>query len=143
PANAGSYHVTVANTAGSVTSSNATLTVDSAMTATLTPTTGATGVCYDTPLTIVFSQTPVLSGAGKFNIYDSTNNATPIDTIDTSLGSVQTRTVGGETFNAFPVIINGNAVQIYPDNGRLSPNQMYYVTVDPGTITDTNGALYA
>jgi PKD repeat protein len=142
PANAGNYNVIVANSAESVTSSNATLTVDSAMTAILFPTNGAVNVCYDTPLFITFTQTPVLSGTGKVNIYAS-GSTNPVDTIDTSLGQLQARTIGGEPFNTYPIIINGNTVQIYPHLDVLTSNQQYYVTVDAGLFTDTNGALYA
>ncbi|HVM60492.1 MAG TPA: pectinesterase family protein [Verrucomicrobiae bacterium] len=143
PANAGTYSVFIANSAGSVTSSNAVLTVDSAMTATLTPADGATNVCYDTPLFITFSQTPVLSHTGKINIYNSTNSTTPVDTIDTSHGLLQVRTIATESFATYPVIITSNTAAIYPHLGVLSTNQQYYVTVDAGLFTDTNGALYA
>jgi T5SS/PEP-CTERM-associated repeat protein len=143
PANAGSYHVIVGNTAGSIISTNATLTVDSTMAAVLTPASGAVGVCYDTPLFMAFNQTPVLSGAGKINIYNVTNPATPVDTIDTSLGLLQVRTIGSESFATYPVIINGNTAQIYPHLDLLTSNQQYFVTVDAGLFTDTNGALYA
>jgi pectin methylesterase-like acyl-CoA thioesterase/PKD repeat protein len=143
PANAGAYNVTVANVGGSVTSSNATLTVDSTMAATLTPGNGAVNVCYDTPLFMAFNQTPVLSGAGKVKIYNMTNSATPVDTIDTGAGLVQARSIGGDgSFVTYPVIINGNTVQVYPHLGVLSSNQQYYVTVDAGIFTDTTGALY-
>jgi len=144
PTNAGNYSVTVTNTAGSVTSAGATLTVDSAMTATLFPTNGAVNVCYDTPLFITFSQTPVLSSTGKVNIYNVTNSATSVDTIDISLGQLQLRSIGGDgTFATYPIIINGNTAQIYPHLDLLSANQQYYVTVDAGLFTDTNGALFA
>jgi PKD repeat protein len=143
PANAGSYKVVLVNVAGSITSSNATLTVDSTMSAALTPANGATAVCYDTPLYLAFNQTPVSTGAGKINIYDSTNSVTPVDTIDTSAGNVQSRTIGTEVFNTFPVIITSNTVAIYPHLDILSSNQTYYVTVDPGTFADTTGALFA
>ncbi len=143
PANAGSYDVQVSNAAGEVTSTNATLTVDSAMAATLTPANGAVNVCDDTPLFMAFSQTPVLTGTGKVTIYNVNNPGTPVDTIDTSLGPLQSRTIGTETFNTYPVITNGNAVAIYPHLGVLAYNQTYYVTVDPGIFTDTDGALYA
>jgi PKD repeat protein len=142
PANDGNYKVTVANIAGSATSSNATLTVNSVMTAAPTPANGATGICYDTPLYLLFSRTPIETGAGKINIYDSTNSATPVDTIDTSLGNIQTRTIGTESFATFPIIITGNTVAIYPHLDILSSNQTYYVTVDPGTFAETNGAFF-
>jgi PKD repeat protein len=143
PANDGNYNVVVANVAGYATSSNATLTINSTMTASLTPTNGATAVCYDTPLYMLFSRTPVETGAGKINIYDSTNSVTPVDTIDTSAGNLQPRTIGTETFNTFPIIITGNTVAIYPHLDLLSSNQTYYVTVDPGTFAETNGAFFA
>ena len=143
PANDGNYNVVVANVAGSATSSNATLTVNSTMSATLTPANGTTAVCYDTPLYLLFSKTPIETGAGKINIYDSTNSTTPVDTIDTSLGNVQTRTIGTEAFATFPIIITGNQVAVYPHLDILSSNQTYYVTVDPGTFAETNGAFFA
>jgi len=143
PANNGSYKVRVSNTAGTVDSSNATLTVNSTMAAVLTPTSGAPSVCYDTPLFMAFDRTPLLSGAGKVSIYNETNPATPVDTIDTGLGLVQTRSIGGESFATFPIIITNNTVSIYPHLGVLSTGQTYFVTVDAGIFTDTNGAFYA
>jgi PKD repeat protein len=143
PANAGNYDVIIANAAGSVTSTNAHLTVDSAMTATLTPANGQVNVCYDTPLFMAFNQTPVLSGAGKVNIYNVNNPATPVDTIDTGAGLLQVRTIGTESFATYPVIITSNTVAIYPHLDLLTSNQQYFVTVDAGIFTDTNGALYA
>jgi hypothetical protein len=141
--NAGTYKVTVANVVGSDTSSNATLTVNSIMSAGLTPANAATGVCYDTPLYMAFDRTPVSTGAGKIQIFNVTNSVTPVDTIDTFLGNIQSRTIGTETFNTFPIIITGSNVAIYPHLGVLSSNQTYYVTVDPGTFSETNGALFA
>ena len=143
PANAGAYHVIVANVVGSATSTDATLTVDSTMAAALTPSNSAVNVCYDTPLYMAFDRIPVLKGAGKIQIFNVTNSVTPVDTIDTSLGTLQGRIIGTETFNAYPIFISGTTVTIYPDNGVLSSNQSYYVTVDPGTFAETNGALYA
>ncbi|HTS20040.1 MAG TPA: pectinesterase family protein [Verrucomicrobiae bacterium] len=143
PANAGNYSVFIANSAGSVTSSNAILTVDSAMTAVLSPSNGATNVCYDTPLYITFSQAPLLRGTGKVNIYNVTNPGTPVDTIDTSHGLLQTRTIGTESFATYPIIITSNTAAIYPHLDLLSMNQQYFVTVDAGLFTDTNGALFA
>ncbi len=142
PADMANYSVVLANVAGSITSSNATLTVNSTMNAVLTPTNGATGVCYDTPLYMMFDRPPVLSGTGRITIYNATNTATPVDTIDTSLGILQPRTIGTESFKTYPVIITTNMVTIYPHLRLLSYNQTYYVTVDAATFTDTNGALY-
>ena len=143
PSDMAAYSVVLANAAGSVTSSNATLTVNSIMTASLTPSNSATAVCYDTPLYMAFDRTPVSSGAGQIKIFNATNSVTPVDTIDTSLGNLQSRTIGTETFNTFPIIITSNTVAIYPHLGVLTSNQTYYVTVDAATFSDTNGALFA
>jgi len=143
PSDMGSYSVVVANIAGSATSSNATLTVNSIMSASLTPSNSAGNVCYDTPLYMAFDRTPVSTGTGTIKIYNATNSVTPVDTIDTSLGGLQPRTIGTENFNTYPVIITASNVAIYPHLGVLTSNQTYFVTVDPGTFSETNGALYA
>lgn len=148
-ANMGTYHVVIANAAGSVTSTDATLTVNSTMAAaTLTPANGATAVCYDTPLYITFDQTPLFRNAGKISIYNVTNPATAVDTLDMSLNNgsgAQSRAIAGDSngpFSAYPIIITGNTAAIYPHLDVLSPNQTYFVTVDSGVFTDTNGALF-
>jgi pectin methylesterase-like acyl-CoA thioesterase len=138
------YFVVVANAAGSVTSSNVTLTVNSVMTtASTTPANGATSVCYDTPLTINFSQAPTLNNSGTIKIYNVTNSVTPVDTLNLALGNPQGRTIGGVTLNAYPVIINGNTANIYPDMDVLTSNQTYYVTIDDGVFSDATGAYFA
>jgi PKD repeat protein len=144
PTNMGTYKVVVANVVGSVTSSNATLTVNSTMSAALTPANNATTVCYDTPLYLSFTTVPVQKFVGKINIYNVTNPATPVETVDTAAGLLQSRAVAGDgSFNLFPVIITTNVAAIYPRLDVLSSNQTYFVTVDPGTFADTNGALFA
>jgi PKD repeat protein len=152
-ANAGTYYATAINTAGTVPSSSATLTVLSTMTPlSVTPSNGATNVCYDTPLYIAFSQAPLLKDFGKVRIYNVTNPTTPVDTLDmtqnltnnpTYAVNIQPRTIGGETFSTYPVIISGNTAAIYPHLDLLTSNQTYFVTVDQGVFTDTTGALFA
>ncbi len=145
PSDMATYSVVVANAAGSVTSSNVTLTVNSATMAvtSLTPNSGASGVCYDTPLYISFNQLPVLNTLGKIRVYNSTNAVTPVDTLDLSLGSPQNRTVGGVSLNSYPVIISGNTAAIYPHLDLLTSNQTYYVTIDDGAFKDSTGAYFA
>ena len=146
PSDMATYSVVVANVAGSVTSTGATLTVDSTMSAALTPTNNAAAVCYDTPLYMAFDRVPVSTGVGTIKIFSVTNSVTPVDTIDLSLGNLQARAVAGDSngpFNLYPIIITTNVVAIYPHLDVLSSNQTYYVTVDPGTFTETNGALFA
>ena len=143
PTDTATYSVVVTNLAGSVTSSNATLVVNSVMTvASLAPTNGATAICYDTPLTVNFSQAPLISSSGTIKIFNVTNPVTPVDTLNLALGSPQSRTIGGVTLNAYPVLISGNAATIYPHSGVMTSNQTYYVTVDNGAFTDTTGALF-
>jgi hypothetical protein len=147
--NTGVYKVVVANAAGSITSSNAVLAVNSTITgAPLSPANNATGICYDTPLYITFSQ-PVLEGnTGKIRIYNTANPTTPVDTLD--LGANNVLGVQGHSLfsgdsqvvNYFPIITSGNTAAIYPHGGVLTNNQTYYVTMDPGVVTDVNGAYF-
>ncbi|HEY1718362.1 MAG TPA: pectinesterase family protein [Verrucomicrobiae bacterium] len=138
------YFVVITNLAGSVTSSNVTLTVNSTMSAVaLSPTNGAAGICYDTPLTITFDQAPALNNAGTIRIYNATNSATPVDTLNLAQGSPQGRAIGGVTLNAYPVIITGTTAAIYPHSGVMTSNQTYYVTIDNGAFKDGAGAYFA
>jgi len=152
PANIGNYFVVVSNSVGTATSSVVTLTVNATMSAaTLSPGNSATGICYDTPLSITFSQAPVLRTTGKIRIYNVTNSATPVETIDLSLNApngIQARANfpgDGSSFNYFPVVITGNTAAIYPpaSSGILTSNQTYYVTVDNGVFADATGAYFA
>lgn len=138
------YFVVAKNSAGAVTSSNVTLTVNSTMgTTALKPANGAVDVCYDTPLYVTFNETPALRTAGHITIYNATNSTTPVDVIDMSQGTLQPRTIAGETFNVYPVIVTGNTAAIYPDLDLLTSNQTYYVTIDDGVFADSSGAYFA
>lgn len=148
------YSVTISNPAGATNSATVSLTVNSiALTvAGLSPANGQTNVCYDTPLYLNFSQTPTLRTAGKIRIYNVTNAATPVDTIDLSLSStvnatyaanIQPYNFSGDTITNFPVIITGTQAAIYPHHDLLTSNQTYYVTVDAGTFADGTGAYFA
>jgi len=150
PANTGSYFVIVQNAAGSVTSSNASLTVNSTMSVVaLAPANAATGICYDTPLYLTFNQPPVLRNAGKIRIYNLTNPATPVDTLDLSQNAAngtQARSLfpgDSQGFNYYPVVVTSNLASIYPHSGVLTSNQTYFVTVDDGVFADASGAWFA
>ena len=129
PSDAGSYSVTVTNLAGTTNSVTVTVQVNSAMAATnLFPANGATGVCVDAPLKITFDQTPVIGSAGRIRIYNVTNAASPVDTID--LGSAsQTKTIGGSAYNYKPVIIVSNTAWISL-HAQLAYGQTYHVTIE-------------
>ncbi len=146
PADTASYTVLIANAAGSVLSSPATLIVNSTMTAnTLTPANAATGIHYDTPLSITFSVAPTLRAAGTIKIYNANNTVTPVDTIDLSLGNGQQRVFPNDTqsitYNF--VQISGNTATIFPRFNVMTSNQTYYVTVDNGVFTDAAGAYFS
>jgi pectin methylesterase-like acyl-CoA thioesterase len=150
PSDAGVYSVTVANTAGSASSTNVTLLVNSTMAAaTLSPANGSVGVCYDTPLYLTFSAPPILGTAGRIRIFNATNAITPVETIDLSLSSgagTQVRTIGGSSYNTHPIVISGNTASIFPRGGVLTSNQTYYVLIDNvlnGPFKDTAGATFA
>ncbi len=154
------YLLVATNSAGSVTSSVARLTVlSTTLGATaFAPTNGATGICYDTPLYVTFNGPISIVNSGSIRIYDSTNSATPVDIIDMSSNTVVIS--GGigltnniqphslfsgdsQVINYFPVIITGNTAAIYPHGGVLTSNQTYYVTMDNGIVADSTGAYFA
>ena len=144
PSDTATYFVTAGNAASSITSSNTTLTVNSTMAAvSFAPANNAVGICYDTPLTIVFSQPPTLNNIGAIKIFNVTNSTTPVDTLDLTLGSPQARSIAGTPFNSYPVIIANNTAVIYPHLGVLTSNQTYYVTIDDGAFKDSVGAFFA
>jgi autotransporter-associated beta strand protein len=156
----GMYSLLASNIAGVATSSIVKLTVlsTSLTTTALAPTNGATGVCYDTPLYVTFNGPISIVNSGKIRIYDSTNSATPVDTIDMSSNTVvvspsinltnniQPHSLfsgDSQVINYFPVIISGNTAAIYPHSGVMTSNQTYYVTMDNGIVADSAGAYFA
>jgi hypothetical protein len=150
PSDMGAYSVTITNQVGTTNSASVTLTVNSTMPPTaLSPTNGQTGVCYDTPLYITFSQTPTLRTNGTIKIFNVTNSDTPVDTINLALNSPNgyqahsAFTGDAQAFNYYPVVITGATAAIYPHAGVMVPNQTYYVTIDNGAFADASGAYFA
>lgn len=144
PSDTATYFVKLVNSAGPATSSNATLTVNSLMAAvSFSPNNGQSGVCYDTPLSVVFNTAPTLNNIGTIKIYNVNNPSTPVDTLDLTAGSPQPRTIAGTVFNSFPVITTNNTAIIYPHLDMLTSNQTYYVTIDDGVFKDSSGAYFA
>lgn len=157
--NIGNYYMVAANMAGSVTSSVVTLAVNSTTLSSVafSPTNGATGICYDTPLYITFNGPISIVNSGSIRIYNVTNSATPVDTINMSSNTVVVSGGIGLTnniqlhspfsgdsqpINYFPVIITGNTAAIYPHGGVMTSNQTYYVTMDNGIVADSSGAYF-
>lgn len=117
----------------------------------LSPTNNATGLCVDTLLRLTFDKSVFLQKTGTIRIYNTAAPAIPVDTIDLSqnvdnhptyAANVQSRNIGGDTFTNFPVIISGNTATIFPHAGVLTTNKTYYVLMDSGIFTDTNGNVF-
>jgi pectin methylesterase-like acyl-CoA thioesterase len=134
------YTVVVSSPSGSVTSTAARLLVVSAMSATnVAPASGATEINIDQPLYVTFNQPVRVGNTGRLRIHK--DDGTVVDTIDMSLAA-QSRANGTVTFNYYPIIANGNTAAIYPHQ-KLAYGQTYYVTMEPGVVTDTAGAPFA
>ncbi|HEV2861284.1 MAG TPA: pectinesterase family protein [Pyrinomonadaceae bacterium] len=134
-----SYHVVVSNSSGSVASSPAKLLVVSGMQAdSFAPSNFATNVDVDAPLYINFNQAPKAGTTGRLRVFKE--DGTPVDTIDMSLATQQ-RANGSVTFNYRPIIVTGNTAAVYLHQ-KLAYNQSYYVTMEPGVITDSLGAPF-
>ncbi|MEP6901472.1 MAG: pectinesterase family protein [Actinomycetota bacterium] len=133
------YTVNVSNGGGTIPSDPARLTVVSAMAVSaFNPNNNASGVCTDTTLNLTFDQTPKLGTSGQIRVY--TSGAALVDTIDMS-ASPQTKTIGGTSFRYLPVIISGNTASIYLHT-PLADNQTFYVTMEPGVLTDLSNAPF-
>jgi pectin methylesterase-like acyl-CoA thioesterase len=134
------YTVNVSNGGGTVPSDPARLTVVSAMSAiAFEPTSNSTAICTDKPLSITFNQTPKLGTSGRLRVYDSLG--TLVDTIDMATAA-QTKTIGGvSAFRYYPIIIEGNTANIYL-HAQLAYNKTYYVTIEPGVLTDSANAPF-
>jgi hypothetical protein len=135
----GTYTVVVSNSSGSVTSAAARLLVVSTMTVTgVSPTYGASEINVDSPLSVTFDRAPKVGTTGRLRIQKE--DGTVVDTIDMSLAT-QARLNGTVNFNYLPIIVSGNTANIYPHQ-KLAYGQTYYVTMEPGVLTDANGAPF-
>ena len=138
-ADAASYSVVVANSSGSIQSKPAAVLVVSSMHATsFGPANWAAGVCNDTSLFVNFDQPPVAGTSGRIQVVNS--KGAVVDVIDMS-SSPQSKTIGGTTFAYVPVLVSGNTATILLHQS-LPFNDYYYVTMDPGVITDASGAPF-
>lgn len=144
------FSVTVTNSVGTVTSSNASLTALSTMTGAFLPASNATAISPDQQLRIVFSSAPHI-GSGRLYVRDASDNSL-FATIDTSLfqtitlfGATVTnnysRVVQGGTYFYQPIAIYGNEAWITFSN-RFAYNKTYYVNADAGLFLDSVNASY-
>lgn len=103
----------------------------------VSPAPGATNVCIDTPLHLVFDGPPVLSASGTIQILDDAG--TTIDSIDVSARTLS-KTIGGlPDFNYYPIIITGNEAVITFKNSILAYGKAYEVKIPAGLFVDKEG----
>jgi pectin methylesterase-like acyl-CoA thioesterase len=103
----------------------------------LFPAAGATAVCTDAPLRMVFDMPPTIGAAGMIRVFDAANPSAPVDTIDLAAATA-TRLIGGRTYIYKPIIITGDEAYIYL-RAVLKPGATYYVNVDPGVFVTGAG----
>ena len=151
-ADAGTYTAVVSNSGGNVTSAPARLLVVSPMAAVgFGPAAGAADVNVDAQLKVTFDQAPQVGTSGKVRVFNAADNSL-VDTVDLGVdtntgvhapGPQSARPIGGSSwqFNYHPVIVEGNTATIYT-KAKLAHGQSYYVTVEPGVITDAAGAPF-
>lgn len=122
---------------------NASVYSDMSVTA-VSPANGVMGICYDTPLTVTFSDTPTLGTVGSIKIFNAANPATPVDIINAADGLIQQRNFpgDGQSFSYRTISISGKSVTIYPHFNVLTSNATYYVTIDPKTFKDSEGVNF-
>ena len=73
----------------------------------------------------------------------NTMPGTPSGVAVATPATYQLTIIGGFTdaFHFYPVIIHGNVATIYPHNNLLDYGRTYYVQIDPGVLTLTDGSF--
>jgi pectin methylesterase-like acyl-CoA thioesterase len=115
-----------------------------ALAITLAPINGGSQVCTDSPLSINFASAPRLGTSGTINVFR--NDGALVDSINLADPNSAKRTVGNamsdvglvHLWKYFPVIVSGSTATIYLHK-QLDYGGTYYVTIDPGVLTDTQG----
>jgi hypothetical protein len=107
------------------------------------PADGASGLCVDAPLSVTFDQAPHLGSSGTIDVHRADGSLA--DRIDLADPNSSKRFIGGAAaagvpyaFNYYPVLLTGNTATIYLHQ-QLDYGQAYYVTLDPGVLTDAEG----
>jgi hypothetical protein len=98
-------------------------------------------VCPDPPLRLTFTAPPTLGTSGTIQVFDASQTATPVATVDMG-ATAFSDTLGGTKFNLQrPVYVDGNDAVIYLRSHALGYAKTYYVTVDSGAIVGPSGPL--
>jgi len=101
------------------------------------PAKGATSVCTDAPLRLIFDTPPFLGAAGTIKVWGSDDPTKPADSIDLA-AAVTVQMIGPRQYMYKPVIISGNEAYVYLRK-VLKPGVTYHVNIDPGVFTMGNG----
>jgi pectin methylesterase-like acyl-CoA thioesterase len=104
-----------------------------------TPASGATDVCADTRLQLVFDRPVTVGAAGAIRIFDAAAPDQPVDTIDVAAPYFNDMIGGRRFFTQRPVFVDGAAVVIAPHSHALAPGHTYFVTLDDGVLRDAEG----
>src|SRR4051794_8817267 len=89
------------------------------------PANGATGVCTDAPLRMVFDTPPAVGTSGTIRVYEAGNPGAPVDMID--LGAPLTIiAIAGRNYFYRPVVVTGNEAYVYLRK-VLQPGGTYFV----------------
>jgi pectin methylesterase-like acyl-CoA thioesterase len=105
------------------------------------PASQSANVCADTPLRLTFNEPVVLGSRGKIAVYRVTDNklADELDLGDAGF----TNDFGGKTLRYDPFQIMGNVATIELHSHALDSSESYYVHIEPGVFTGTNGDGFA
>ncbi len=126
------------------------------------PASGDTNVNIDTPLTLTFSDTPIVGKTGFIRVYDVKTGAL-VDKIDLSIpasplpsgrfppntnqakifalgrnsqmSDYQVNHIGGEDFHFHPIIVHENTATLYLHNNKLEYGRTYQITLSNGTLS--------
>jgi pectin methylesterase-like acyl-CoA thioesterase len=105
------------------------------------PPPNGSGVCPDPPLRLTFSGPPTLGASGKIQVFDASQAAIAVASVDMAARSF-TDTIGGVVFNIQrPAYVDGDDVVVKLPTHALGYGKTYFVTVDAGAITGPGGAV--
>lgn len=110
------------------------------------PSKGRSEACADASVSIRFNRTPIVQSGGKLQIHEASGDV--FDGVTSNLqndlyfSDLVPRSSGGETFDSDTLDVVYNTVVFQP-KGKLDYGKMYYVTIDEGMITDSEGASFS
>jgi len=109
------------------------------------PSKGRADACADASVSIEFNRVPKIKGGGKIQIVEASGavfdsvTAMPDDLYFSALSE---RTSGGKRFKSEVLDVVYNTVVFHP-KAKLEYGKTYYVTVDEGMITDSDGTSFS